>query len=358
MWCRISIKTGLLLCLIACGGQKQRVVSPAFYHWQTALNLAPSERQYLDSFRCKRLYIKVLDVGWNSVSGEAAPYSLLDFSAPGQIAGLEKVPVVFITNEVFSRLSTVEIEWLARKINGVLVAFKMAPGVGPFTEVQFDCDWTPSTREAFFLFLKKMKTCLPEKTRMSATIRLHQYKFPDQTGVPPVDRGMLMFYNTGDIENAGDQNSIFNAAAARKYTEGAPKHYPLPLDLALPLFSWGLVYRNGELWKIIPEVAEETWADTARFTRIGPALPEEVRRYEVKNGTFLSGHYLRPGDTIRVETISPARLLEAARLASTVDLAEHTTVAFFHLDSLTIRRYSASLLDSVCRTICFPEIKN
>lgn len=360
MWCRRNIKTALLLCLVAaaCGGQKQRVVFPAFYHWQTTLDISPTERNYIDALGCKKLYVKLLDIGRDQVSGEIKPYALLEASAPGKIAGLEIVPVVFITNEVFQYTAPDDIGWLAGKINDVLLALKKTPGIGPVNEIQFDCDWTPSTREVYFLFLQTIRGRLPENIQISATIRLHQYKFPEQTGVPPADRGMLMFYNTGDIDRQDAPNSIFNSSDAKKYLGGAPPNYALPLDVALPLFSWGLVYRNGELWKIIPEIAEETLSDESRFLKSPQVLPDQPGYYEVKNGTFLSGHYLRPGDALRVETISQPLLIQAARLASGVDLAEHTTVAYFHLDTSTIRRYPVPLLDSVCRMICFPEMKN
>src|SRR5690606_32452956 len=161
--------------------------------------------------------------------------------------------------------------------------------------------------DAFFLFLKKIKERLPAGVRLSATIRLHQYKFPDKTGVPPVERGMLMFYNTGDIENPEAGNSIFQTDDARKYLVGAPENYPLPLDLALPVFSWALVFRDGELWKIIPEMPDHELADTMRFEAI--RNPQSVIRnlpsiFRIRKGTFIAGHYLRPGDLLKVEAIS------------------------------------------------------
>ena len=359
MWYRKNISPRLCLslaCLLAagCGGQKQRIVTPAFYHWQTTLDITPGERRYLDSSGCKKLYVKLLDIGRDGNSGQTIPYSLLDASNPGDVAGIDLVPAIFITNEVFQNISPRETEWLAGKVANALASFEKREGIRFSPEIQFDCDWTPSTREAFFSFLQKTRAYLPENTRLSATIRLHQYKFPGQTGVPPVDRGMLMFYNTGDIENAADQNSIFSPGDAEKYVAGTPQGYPLPLDLALPVFSWGLVYRDGELWKIIPEIPDTGLRDSSKFAGVD-SLPKAASvRYTVKNGTFLSGHYLRPGDVLRVERVPPALLCEAARLASKTGLAERTTVAFFHLDTLVLHRYPVQLLDSVCRMIRHP----
>jgi hypothetical protein len=176
--------------------------------------------------------------------------------------------------------------------------------------------------------------------------------------VPPVERGMLMFYNTGDIENPEAGNSIFSIADAEKYLVGAPKNYPLPLDLALPVFFWALVYRDGELWKIIPEMPENELADTVRFKNIHHSSPMfRGRLFIIRKGTFVAGHYLRPDDLLRVEAISPDLLREAAGLVAQADLANDATVAFFHLDTAIVRRYPVQLLDSVCRMIQFPEKK-
>ena len=223
--------------------------------------------------------------------------------------------------------------------------------------LQLDCDWTPSTRAAYFSFLKKLSAALPPGTQLSATVRLHQYKFPQETGVPPVDRGMLMLYNTGDIDDPGPRNSIFDPADARKYVQGAPAHYPLPLDVALPLFSWTLVFRDEALWKIIPEFPAQELRDTTRFVQMVVDFPHALPLWQVRKGTFVGGHYLRPGDALRRESLSPELLRQAAQLAARLDLADDATVAFFHLDSSIVRRYPAQLIDSVWKTIQTGNLK-
>jgi hypothetical protein len=69
-----------------------------------------------------------------------------------------------------------------------------------------------------------------------------------------------------------------------------------------------------------------------------------------EKGTFLAGHYLRPGDLLRRETISAELLKKAAQLAATTDLAEDATLAFFHLDAATRQHYPVQLIDAVCQT--------
>lgn len=334
----------LLILFAACDASSPQPLEPAFFWWETKLDISMSERQLQDSLGCKRLYVKILDIGRNAGSGEIEPYSRTEISDTTPMAGLEIIPTVFITNEVFQNISDAKIEWLAGKI--------AQASLQGSREMLFDCDWTPSTRESFFLFLKTMRGKLPPGTTLSATIRLHQYKFPQQTGVPPVDRGMLMFYNTGDVDEEGERNSIFHPDDALKYVDGAPKSYPLPLDLALPLFSWGLVFREGELWKIVPgPLPFQEMRKGGKFVEHPASAPFAAQLWEVQEGTFLGGHYLRPGDHLRVSTTRPELLFKVATLAQKLDLADDATLAFFHLGIAESEHFSAQLLDSVCITV-------
>jgi len=311
-----------LVCLLSCQAPPQPV-QPAFFHWQNRLALAPSETALLDSLLCRTLYVKFLDIA-KDAGGSIRPYSLLAVGDTAGLAGRTIIPCVFITNNVFQHISEEKLNWLAQKTATALESVgEQLPERG-FSEIQFDCDWTESTRAAFFSFLKKIRLLLPPGARLSATIRLHQYKFPDRTGVPLVDRGLLMLYNTGDIHDPDEINSIFQSAAAEKYLQGAPPEYPLPLDVALPAFSWALIYRDGDLWKIIPN----------QLKTQNPALP-----------------LLLPDDLVRYETVDTSLLRQAAALAAGIRLAPDARVAFFHLDPSTVRRYPAGYLRALCEMI-------
>lgn len=351
----------VILLLIACGKKPAfRPGAPAFFYWQTSFRLSPDELRYLDSLDCRKLYLKVLDLGRDPISGEISPLARLEIADSSGLAGREIVPCVFIANSVFQDISAEKIAWLAER---VLETARPRAGA----ECQFDCDWTPSTRQAYFAFLREIKKRLPKNCRLSATIRLHQYKFPARTGVPPVDRGLLMLYNTGEIDEPLGKNSIFDPADAKKYLDGAPADYPLPLDVALPAFCWALVYRDGALWKIIPGFDAAEFADTLFFApmdadsavsaglnsyRTLPSTPPPgeqsgARLYFVRRGTFRSGFYLRPGDQLRMESVPPALLAETARLAASADLADDATAAFFHLDSTMTRRYPVQTIQTI-----------
>jgi hypothetical protein len=68
-------------------------------------------------------------------------------------------------------------------------------------------------------------------------------KYRERTGVPPVDRGMLMFYNMGRFSADPEARAIFDLESARRYLARISS-YPLPLDLALPMWSWTVAPRS------------------------------------------------------------------------------------------------------------------
>lgn len=352
-----AVRYSIFIIFLSACRQTPRQTSPAFYHWKTQLALSPAETACLDTLGCGKLYVKFIDLGKDPETGDIRPYALLEVKDTAGLAGRAIVPCVFIANSVFQQISKQQIESLALKTADALSALgRQFPGA-PFSEVQFDCDWTASTRESFFYFLKKIRTALPQRTTISATIRLHQYKFPSQTGVPPADRGMLMLYNTGDIDRWEEENSIFQSEAARKYLDGAPARYPLPLDLALPLFSWALIYRDDALWKIVPDPNPAELADTGRFEAVdnrqwaADNRQWAAGRFQVRKHTYLAGHYLRTGDLIRLERVDTVLLQEAARLTAGIDLAPDACVAFYHLDTATVRQYPATCLKTICERI-------
>ena len=334
-----------LLPLAQCHETPRKPVLPAFYFWKTALRISPGENHLLGSLGCNTLFVKVLDIGKNPATGKAEPLAHLETGATDFLAGRQIVPCVFLTNEVFRDLPAAEIDSLARRVaRAVGTLQSRLPPTDP-PEIQFDCDWTGTTRRAYFQFLKTVRQHLPTSTRLSATVRLHQYKFPEQTGVPPADRGMLMLYNTGDIESPATENSILDVADLRKYLRGAPARYPLPLDLALPFFSWAVVFREGAFWRILPGCDAADLSGTGKFKQLA------INRFEALEGVFLDGHYLRPGDLVRLEAVSPPLLSEAAGLARSVILAEDARAAFFHLDSALVRQFPVAQLRAVCDSL-------
>lgn len=327
----------LFLLLCACTRPGERAVHPAFYHWQTRLELSAGERALADSLGVEKLYVKFFDVDWDAAYGEPAPLAQVQL-VPGTYAGLELVPAIFITNRVLERLPPQDIEALAGRITGRIFELAAADSSLHIREVQLDCDWTAATREAYFGLLRSLGAEMSTAgISLSATIRLHQLRYPERTGVPPVERGMLMFYNMGDLDDWAEPNSILNLEKAEPYLEGRSA-YPLPLNLALPLFHWGVLYREGRMIRLINNLDAGKLSDSTRFRVITPG------RYQVQQGTFLDGYYLYEGDLIRLEAATPALLEKAARRLRAFPWPDDMEVAFYHLDSTAVGQFDIETL--------------
>jgi hypothetical protein len=322
-------------------------VTPAFYHWQTALNLTPAEESFLDALQVGKLYVKFFDVTWDQGSSRPVPQASLQVDS--LLPSLpEVIPAVFITNEVFRHLPAAETSRLAERIDDKL--FRLAaqlPG-HHIREVQFDCDWTEATRDRFFQLLEQLREKLRRRNvRISATIRLHQVRYFRRTGVPPVDRGMLMFYNVGRLQEWEEDNSILSLEQARPYLAGF-RQYPLPLDLALPAFAWGVVFREGRFIRLINNLRPADLTDTTRFVKVA------ANRFEVVKSTYLNGYYLYSGDRIRTEAITPALLRSTARLLRPFFKNKRFTLSFYHLDPATIKYLPYGELEDIIRILEAP----
>lgn len=119
------------------------------------------------------------------------------------------VPVIFITNKAIRQCTAADIEKLARNCaDRIDTLYRLHFNKLP-TEYQFDCDWTEKTKENYFNFLNHIRK-LRKGVPISCTIRLHQIKFKDKTGIPPVDKGTLMYYASSEPTDFENENTILN----------------------------------------------------------------------------------------------------------------------------------------------------
>ena len=313
-------------------------LSRAFYYWKSDLKLKTSEQKALTDLGASALYVKFFDISWDRQRNEALPVAMLRFDS----ATLPKqniVPVVFLTDESLAKMDARAIVELANHAAGAIQSIAHAMQ-SPLKEVQFDCDWTAKTESKYFHFIDAARAGLPKGITISATIRLHQVKYRERTGVPPIDRGMLMYYNMANWRDANTKNSIFDRDEAEHYIDYV-HDYPLPLDLALPIFRWTLVYRNNHFLTILNSVSSQ---DLDRLT----FLNHDVRnRYLVKRDTFAFGASLRTGDLLRAEECKADQLEEGGRDVLRRIRNEDLRIALYHLDSVTLSHYSHGTLDSV-----------
>ena len=326
----------MLLLLAAC--QRTKKTEIAFYHWRTQLQLNAAEQQYLKQLDAKRLYVKFFDVDWNFNRAAAIPLASAQIKESG-LGDLEIIPTIFITNRTFTHLSTDSIPALADRIYQRI--FQLCPDHFRIQEIQLDCDWTQSTKSAYFQLLKALEQSLtPKQIDLSVTIRLHQIKYFERTGVPPVKRGMLMFYNMGDLERWEEPNSILNLEIGNSYLDRLGE-YPLPLDLALPLFEWGVAFRGEQFIKLINNLRAEDLERNPSVVKIAP------KRYILNKSAYINGYYLYKGDRLRLENCEMQQLKKAATVLAKKRSFAQQRVTFYHLDSILIKQFPYVELEKI-----------
>ncbi len=319
-------------------------VHPAFYHWKTSFDPSPEALQLVEQLEAERIYLRIFDIDWNEAEQAPAPLALLQAEPSLDQLPLDWVPTVFITNRSLTQLAVQEVPAFADKLSDKILEQIKALRLQPVPEVQLDCDWTESTRSVYFKLLAQCRQRMAQEgIQLSATIRLHQLRYPEQTGVPPVDRGMLMYYNMGEVQQWEEPNSILNPAAAAPYLQSGT--YELPLDLALPAFQWGVLFRDGEMIRLLSGLTEAGLQDPERFFNM------QGGRYEVVQGTFLDGHYLYKGDLLRLETVRLRDLETAVEQLSTLDWAGDIYLSFYHLDGVREIGLDAAALRSLGRQL-------
>ncbi|GAB4043566.1 hypothetical protein [Spirosoma litoris] len=338
-----TIFLGLLLTVISCQSSNRssqdapHELISAFYHWKVTYNPTNSERDQLKALNVNKLYIHFFDVDWDARTRQAVPKAFVQFRQKpvGSI-----VPVVFITNRTLVNLSPNALADLATHITQAIIKISQQQRLS-FQEVQFDCDWSTGTRDRYFRLLTLLKNQLHRP--LSATIRLHQIKYTDQTGIPPVTRGMLMLYNVADWKRVETHNSIYDSEVANQYLSYV-SNYPLPLDLVMPLFRWTVVYRNNRFLTFLTTIDRKALINS-RFL-----MPQsDSTRFVASRDTTAFGFSIRRNDLFRAEAVSPELLLiEKARLLDQIS-NQQLTFALYHLDSTILATYPRETLQTLLR---------
>lgn len=337
MHLKTSLVIVLLLFVFSCSDKKKQK-QKAFYYWQ--LN---NPEQSTDSFRLKvdelnveHFYIHYMDIGWHEQLNMPVPLAEITTEDFKDYPPSRHTPVVYVTNKVFEHITDAWCDTLVEKLRSKIGwistnLFDALDSAGSFSELQIDCDWTPRSKDKYFLFLRKLKKAMPD-VELSATIRMYPFKYAEKTGVPPVDRGALMCYNLGGINDIRTPNSIFDLAEFRKYFRR--DKYPLPLDITFPVFGWHVWFHDHQFKGIIYDLPEKL-PDPA-FQYLGEG------HYQVTTDTVLQGLYLREGDILRAEYPDAASLKAAAELI-TKQIPDYRRIIFFHWNMEQVLRYRKTI---------------
>lgn len=313
-----------LLLLLACK-QNNNKINSAFYYWKTAYELDSSDIKNLQKNHFNILYLRMFDVDWDAAKNMPIPRATIQFPLPPDTS-LQIIPVVYITQTCLKKISLDSARilggLLSNKVNEICEFFHIK-----YSQIQIDADWTESTKNKYFTLLTAVRGAQQNKRTLSCTIRLHQIKFPEKTGVPPVDRGMLMFYNMGELSKIDERNSIYNEQSASQYTSYID-HYKLPLDMALPHFRWGILYRNNKAAALLNGMEKEN-LNNPFFVK------QENNWYSVKASNQWGGNDLHAGDRVRLETADENTCKDAWALLKLHQKSDSFTLTFFDLKPQT-----------------------
>ncbi|RYZ27399.1 MAG: hypothetical protein EOO10_12815 [Chitinophagaceae bacterium] len=320
----------LLLC--SCNGREERKLQRSFYYWKTVFRLSPTEQKAVNGLGIQNLYVKFFDVDWNSEKQTTEPVAKILFqdAAPSAVV---ITPVVFITQEPLQKSDTATLNALARNITNLLSSIASNNNLRLSNEIQLDCDWTAKTKDAYFYLLQQVKKQgFFQNKIVSATIRLHQLKFITQNGVPPVDKGLLMCYNMGNLRYPQTKNSILDEDELKKYINTL-QNYPLPLDVALPIFDWYILFEGSKYKGLV------------RDFKPGPGW-EEKDRIDFKKDTTISGYSFKAGQWLRHEKSNPDDVKAGAERISKKLKSKELTVILYHLNQENLSKYNQNELES------------
>ncbi|MCM1449871.1 MAG: hypothetical protein NC082_05985 [Clostridiales bacterium] len=316
----------------------------SIYYWRTTFTLNVAERDFLKEHAVNKIYVRFFDVDshWQPGNGiEVIPQGTIKFvdSIPD---GVEIVPTVYITTSAMGHMQLKE-NLYAEKIYKRINAMCRQNGI-LFNEIQLDCDWTKGTRKPFFSLCEELKSCMESTQSLSSTIRLHQLV---QTP-PPVDRGVLMVYNTGNLMEMTTDNSIFSQRDIEPYLrDNRLADYRLPLDVAYPAYGWSVVfYPVEDKYKFDRLMRRTDFSSFPALKKTGRCTYEATAEvnFDPSNETW---DKLYKGYRVKVERPSASEIIYVKKLIDQqLNGRTHANI-IYHLDESQFKHYSDNEINQI-----------
>ena len=293
----------------------------SFYYWRTPLNLSAIEKAALEKSPTSYLFTHFFDI--DKIDGKFQPVGIITKTETFK-SSKKIIPVVYIKNEVFYDITIKEINFLAKNVYTLIQKKQKEFGFQSTNEIQIDCDWTAGTNKEYFEFLKQLQDI--SQVPITCTIRIHHVKNRTLSGVPPVDKVYLICYSTPYLQqNAGKK--ILDVPTLKDYL-GNVDRYPLDIDVALPLNSYGTVTNVLGEKELIDSISLED-LEHADFKTI---TDNEV---EIVKDGFHFGKKLSKGSKIKLEDNSDAQLNEVKKYLD-FKLGSYNII-YYHLDEHFLR---------------------
>lgn len=330
----------LLWTVCSCTRQKGEIPNPqnAMYYWRQELKLSEAERSFINRQKVGKVYLHLFDVVRRN--GELSPSTTLAFTDtfPTQT---EVIPTVFMAVNVMN--DTTGLSALPQLIARRVVQMMEQNDLPLPTELQIDFDWTRRNQERYFNFLSELRKAFEKEggSKLSATIRLHQLGME----APPVDYGALMVYNVGNLSDFDEECSILTKRRIEPYLRYLPR-YSLPLCVALPVYSWNLLFHDKKFTCILRGV---DIGDTARFKPIDESHYLSVDYQPIPpTGVAMRGEgRIFPGDIVRHEFVPADVLMDVRRTLADLRPGMCDQVILYHLDENQLKQYSNETLQTL-----------
>ncbi|MDE5422076.1 hypothetical protein L3073_07625 [Ancylomarina sp. DW003] len=321
---------GMILCVLtACSKQDVSKKEISFYHWKAKADYTKFYDEAIETCQANKIYMHYFDIesvhepNWYD-DGIYPTYVLK--SVAKEYRNLDIVPVVYITNNIF-KTDGLDIVRLAGIITELINQISLKHFDNKLKLVQIDCDWTTKTKSDYFRLLKALK----KDFELDVTIRLHQIKFQDKTGIPPANKGTLMLYNMGDLR-AEKQNSILESNIVKQYIN-KESTYPMRLKIALPLFSQTVITNNNNKIKLIRHTNRANLENDRHFKQISS------NNFQVVADTLYKGFYLAKGYNLKLEDIKTSELVSSYNIIKESQL-NTDEIIFYHLDNTSLLKHN------------------
>lgn len=317
--------------MLSCTRNEKPVIS--FYYWKTIFKFSNTEKKVLDENNVQKLYVRYFDIGFHPETNFPIPISPIRFEENPKEYTI--VPVVFIQNKVMLQ-PNLDVENLAQKTFDFIEQINSKNKIS-CQEIQIDCDWTLNSKENYLKFIEVFKKF--SKKKLSATIRLHQVKYFKKTKIPNVDSGVLMYYNMGSI--APDSlNSIYDQKVAGRYLKSLKK-YPLHLDFAFPIYSWGVHIRDNKVIGLRSKMSISTLEKDSNFEKTSPIF------FRAKHSNYKNGVFYEENDLLKIEEIKTEDLKEMAEDLQDNLVEKPNEIIFYDLDEFNLNNYEKNIFKQV-----------
>lgn len=344
--CYLIISLLISITLFSCNGSSslKNDEGNSIYYWRTTFSLSNGEKEFLQEHDVKKIYMRFFDVEWEypAKNGEdVTPEATIRFNDTVP-AGVEIIPTVYITTSAVEKMQTKEDKY-AEKIYKRITAICKRNNI-VFNEIQLDCDWTKGTRQPFFRLCEALKERMDSTQTLSSTIRLHQLT----QSPPPIDKGVLMVYNTGNLMEMTSDNSIFSRKDIEPYLrDNRLARYPLALDVAYTTYGWSVVFHPGEDKYYFDRIMRRT--DFSAYTdlkKIASNLYEATSDINFsEDETEWDKVYEKY--RIRIERPTANEILEIKKMVDAQLKSKPHSNILYHLDESQLSHYSDNEISKI-----------